>query len=60
MYHDIEFIKITMYQPMLRQTNYKTKNFVKNIIRILQFSYLNTVKIQHLRQYLHKGERTLD
>ena len=34
-YHDIELIKVAMYQPMLCQTNDKTKNCVKNIIWIL-------------------------
>ena len=34
-YHDIELIKVTMYQSMLCQTNDKTKNCVKNIIWIL-------------------------
>jgi len=33
--HDIELIKVAMYQPMLCQTNDKTKNCVKNIIWIL-------------------------
>ena len=40
-YHDIEFIKVAMYQPMLCQTNDKTKNCVKNIIWILQLFHLN-------------------
>jgi hypothetical protein len=34
-YHDVELIKITMYQPMLCQPNDETKYCVKNIICML-------------------------
>jgi hypothetical protein len=34
-YHDIELIKITMYQPMLCQPNDETKYCVENIIWML-------------------------